>query len=102
MCTHFGADTRLTHTHTRLYTRLILVAVLATIMEKKSCTYYSFVTMVMCTKCGAETLAYNLSQLRPLAMAAILAALLGKKTDEKLHLNARHCVPNLDTKDLTI
>ena len=52
---------------------------------EKSCTYYSFVTKVMCTKCGAEGRTSHFSQGRPLEMAAMLAAILGKKVDEKLH-----------------
>ena len=56
----------------------------------KNCTYYSFVTKVMCTKFGAERPTSHFSKGRPLAMAAILAATLGgKRADEKLHLNAK-------------
>ena len=53
---------------------------------EKSCTYYSFVIKVMCTKFGAERPTSNFSQGGPLEMAAILAAILGKKVDENRHL----------------
>ena len=45
----------------------------------KSCTYYSFVSKVMCTKFGAERSASHFTQGVPLAMAAILAAIFWKK-----------------------
>ena len=56
---------------------------------EKGYTYFYFVTKVMCTKCGAERPTSHFSQGRPLAMAAILVAILEKKVDEKLHLNAK-------------
>ena len=43
----------------------------------------------MCTKFGAERPTAHSSQGRPLEMAAVLAAILGKKVDEKLCLNAK-------------
>ena len=55
----------------------------------------------MCTAFGAERPTSHLSQGRPLAMAAILVAILVKKVDEKLHLNAK-VVPNLVKKDLMV
>ena len=56
---------------------------------KKSCTYYSFVSKVMCTKSGTERTTSHSSQVRPLEMSATLATILGKKVDEKLHLNTK-------------
>ena len=43
----------------------------------------------MCTTLGAERSTSHFSQGRPLAKAAILAAILGEKIAEKLHLNAK-------------
>ena len=48
--------------------------------------YLAFVTKVMCIKFGAEKPTSNFSQGGPLAMTAILAAILGKIVDEKRHL----------------
>ena len=93
---------------------------MAAMLGKKSCTYYSFASKVMCTKCGAERptshfgghvgdhfgekvahiillctifgterTTSHFTQVRPLAMAAILAAIFENKIDEKLHLNAK-------------
>ena len=50
---------------------------LATILENKSCTYFSLVA-----KFGAEKPTFIFSHDRPLAMAAILAAILGGKLME--------------------
>ena len=53
-----------------------MAAMLAAISGKKSCTYYSFVMKIMCTKFGAERPTFHISQGRPLVMAAILPAIL--------------------------
>ena len=61
---------------------------LAAILKKRFCTYYSFVTKVMCTKFGVERPASHFSQGRPLEMVTILE----KKVDEKQHLNTKVAV----------
>ena len=62
------------------------------------CKYQSFVTKVMCTKFGAERPTSHFSQGGPLAMAAILAAILGKKLTKSGTSLQRYCMPNLVRK----
>ena len=68
MCTTFGAERPTSHFGGHVGGHF----------WEKSYTYYSFVTKVMCTKCGTERLTSHFSQGRPLEMADMLVAILGK------------------------
>ena len=71
MCTKFGAERPTSHFGAHVCYQFFW----------KSYAYYYFAMIIMCKKCGAEG--------RPLAMVAILVAILGKKVDERLHFNAK-------------
>ena len=82
-----------------------MAAMLVAILGKKSCTYYSFVSKVMCTKYGAfgaERPTANFAQGRPLATVAILVAIVETKLMKNCTSMKRYCVPNLVKKDLMV
>ena len=69
MCTTFGAERPTSHFGGHVGGHF----------GKNIFKYYSFVTKIMCTKFDAERLASNFSQGRPLKVAPILVAILGRK-----------------------
>ena len=66
-----------------------MAAMLEAIWEKKFYTLFFCIKGCVSPKFGAERPTCTLSQGGPLAMLAILAAILWKKGNEKLHLNEK-------------
>ena len=79
-----------------------MAAMLAATLGKTICTYFSFVSKVLCTKYGAERPTSYFSQDRPFAMAAILVAFSKEKLKKSCSPMQWYCVPNLVTTDLTV